>query len=80
MRATLSRPNKAPFVETALPPEVVDIPTACQFLGLGRSKVYRMIGTGELPTVKLGTRRLVRLETMRRMLAELESAGGPKAA
>ncbi len=67
-----------PFLKynsSALQPEAVDIPVACQLLGLGRTKLYELLGNGTLPSVKIGRRRLVRLETARQVLASLEHAG-----
>ena len=55
-----------------LAPEAIDVDGACRLLGIGRSTLYRMIRAGELPSVKLGDRRLLRLETVRALLAGLE--------
>lgn len=41
------------------------IPEAARALGLGRSKVYELIGDGRLETVNIGRRRLVRTESVR---------------
>lgn len=41
------------------------IPDAAKALGLGRSKVYELIGEGRLSTVTIGRRRLVRIESVR---------------
>jgi excisionase family DNA binding protein len=61
-------------VASTLPPEVLDVDAACQWLGIGRSKFYRMLAAGQLPSIKLGKRRLLRLETLRQVLANLEAA------
>ena len=37
-------------------------------LGIGRTKLYEMIGCGELETVKIGTRRLVRVSSVNRIV------------
>ncbi|RYD80526.1 MAG: DNA-binding protein [Verrucomicrobiaceae bacterium] len=34
-------------------------------LGIGRTKLYELIGGGQLETVKIGTRRLVRISSVR---------------
>lgn len=39
---------------------------------LGRTKVYEMIRTGELPVIRIGRSVRVRRETLERWLAELE--------
>jgi excisionase family DNA binding protein len=80
MKAKPGAGNPPVVAIATLLPEVVDIPAACRLLGIGRSTLYRHIANGVVPTVKLGARRLVRPETVRRLLADLESAGGPKAA
>ena len=41
------------------------IPDAATALGLGRSKIYQLIGEGQLETVSIGRRRLVRVESVR---------------
>jgi excisionase family DNA binding protein len=43
--------------------------------GIGRTKLYDLIRDGVLPTVRIGRRRLVRPDTMRRVLADLERTG-----
>lgn len=43
--------------------------------GLSRTKVYELIRTGELPSVKVGTRRLVRSADLHGFVADL---GGVK--
>jgi excisionase family DNA binding protein len=63
-----------------LAPEAIDVDGACRLLGIGRSKLYRMIRAGELPSVKLGDRRLLRLETVRALLAGLERLDTPETA
>jgi excisionase family DNA binding protein len=56
-------------------PEAVDVPAACRVLGISRTKLYDLLGSGVLPSVKIGRRRLVRLETARNLLAALERSG-----
>lgn len=41
------------------------IPEAASALGLGRSKLYQLIGEGRLKTVTIGRRRLVRMDSVR---------------
>lgn len=41
------------------------IPDAAQALGVGRSKIYTLIGEGRLETVNIGRRRLVRVSSIR---------------
>jgi excisionase family DNA binding protein len=35
------------------------VPEACQAIGLGRTKLYELIGRGKLRTTRIGRRRLV---------------------
>lgn len=67
--------STAPMDPTRPEPEAVAVPAACRVLGLSRSKVYELLASGMLPSVKIGRRRLVRLETARNLLAALERAG-----
>lgn len=39
-------------------------------LGLGRSTIYRMINDGQLETVKMGSRRLVRIASIEAVAAD----------
>ena len=34
---------------------------AARLVGLGKTKLYEVMGTGELPFLKIGTRRLIRV-------------------
>lgn len=48
-----------------------------ELLGLGRSQVYRMLATGELPSVKLGSSVRVPVADFQRWLeARVRRAGG----
>ena len=49
-------------------PIFVSIADAAKALGLGRTSVYVMIGDGRLDAVKLGNRRLVTIESIRRLV------------
>lgn len=46
----------------------VSISETTKILGLGRSMIYKMIGEEQLATVKLGRRRLVKVEAIRRLM------------
>ena len=56
MRAALHEGDDA---ACGLPPITVRIADATKILGVGRSKVYELIGAGEIETVKLGTATLI---------------------
>jgi hypothetical protein len=43
----------------------VRVPTAMTMLGLGRTKLYEMIGQGEIETIKVGNVTLVIVQSLR---------------
>lgn len=46
-------------------------------LGLGRTTIYRMLGSGELPGVRIGTAWRIPVAVLRRYLAEKSVMVGP---
>ena len=54
----------------ALPiePLTVRIPVAVQLTGIGRSKLYELIKSGDVETVKIGTATLVTMASLRRLV------------
>jgi excisionase family DNA binding protein len=65
--------STAPAHGTEAVPEAVSVGEAARRAGISRTFLYERITTGELPTVKVGKRRLVRVEALRRWLQSLES-------
>ncbi|WP_449377011.1 helix-turn-helix domain-containing protein [Bradyrhizobium sp. UFLA05-112] len=59
-----SDPRKIPFAERL----TCTIDEACQATGLGRTKLYELIGAGQLDTRTVGRRRLVLVRSLRSML------------
>jgi excisionase family DNA binding protein len=57
-----------------LEPLSVDIPEACRLTGLGRSKLYELLSNGEIASVKVGKRRLIKVASLRSWLDGLTSA------
>ncbi len=49
-------------------PLTVRIPEACRMTGIGRSKLYQLIGAGEISTIKVGAITLVPVASLRRFL------------
>lgn len=47
---------------------------AAIMVGLGRTKLYEAISSGELPSFKIGARRLIRVEEIDAWLDRLEKA------
>ena len=55
----------APSRADGSPPRLtVRIADATRMLGIGRSKLYELIGTGEVETIKLGTATLLIVESI----------------
>jgi len=52
-----------------LQPLAVSINDAAKALSLGRTSIYTMIGDGRLESFKLGRRTLIRVESIRRLVA-----------
>ncbi|WP_216822358.1 helix-turn-helix domain-containing protein [Sphingorhabdus sp. EL138] len=45
-------------------PITVRIPVAVKMTGIGRSKLYELIGAGEIETIKVGSSRLVMVSSL----------------
>ena len=54
-------------------PEALSVEDAARRAGIGRTFLYQAISSGRLPSIKLGKRRLVRIEALRRWLESLET-------
>jgi excisionase family DNA binding protein len=66
-------------VTEALPDAVArlhNIEQAQERLGVGRSKVFQLIGSGELRSVQVGRRRLVPEQAIRDFIARLDRQAG----
>jgi excisionase family DNA binding protein len=48
-------------------PLLVSVQEAARMLGIGRTSIYQLINSGELQTMKLGRRRLITIESLRRV-------------
>ena len=49
-------------------PLAVSITQAAQIIGCGRSKMYELINRGQLETVRIGRRHLVRVSSLRSLV------------
>src|SRR5690349_13908266 len=47
---------------------------AARLLGCGRTKLFELLASGEIPSFQIGRRRLIRLETLESWLREQEAA------
>ena len=62
------------IIGTHIEPLSVDIATACKITGLGRSKLYELLGADEIRSIKCGKRRLIPVAALREWLAKLEAS------
>ncbi len=53
-------------------PITLSIPDACHITGVQKDTIYRAINRGELRSLKVGRRRLIRLESLNAWIAECE--------
>ena len=58
----------------------IAIPKACERIGLSRSKFYELLNQQEIPSIKVGRRRLIRIDDLDRWLASLPSQPPSRAA
>lgn len=54
---------------------LVDERTAASMLGVAPRTIWSMAASGELPSVRIGRRKLYAIDTLRRFIAQRESAG-----
>jgi len=54
--------------EVSQNPISVSVRTAVRLSGLGRTRLYEAIGRGEIASVRIGRRRLVLFDSLRRFL------------
>ena len=55
-------------------PLAVSPAEAARMLGLGRTKLYELLATNEIVSVKIGTRRLIRVAALEAWLSAQEAA------
>lgn len=56
------------MLEPRAPVITVRIREACRITGIGRSKLYELIGAGDVETIKVGTITLIPVESLRRFI------------
>jgi excisionase family DNA binding protein len=54
----------------------VSVEEACRLATIGRTKLYEAIGSGELPSLTYGRRRLIRTAALKAWLEHLERRAG----
>ena len=52
----------------------VSVEEAAEMVGLGRSTLYVALTSGELPSMKIGKRRLIRVDALKAWVAAQEAA------
>ena len=67
---TISDAPETPLVPLLFTPE-----QAAHLLGIGRTRLYQLLATGQLPSVKLGSSRRVTREALERYVAMLAGNG-----
>lgn len=61
-----------PRADTAqVAPKLVSVPKAMRALGVGRNTVYKLIASGELESIQLGTRRLIPVAALDALIERL---------
>jgi excisionase family DNA binding protein len=60
--------------ENYLQPRLVSVPKAAALLSIGRTKTYGLISEGLLETITIGTRRLVTLRSIDKLIEQTEIA------
>ncbi|HEX7823023.1 MAG TPA: hypothetical protein VF463_20680 [Sphingobium sp.] len=50
-------------------PICVSVKVACDMVGIGMTRMYELIGSGEVSTIKIGRRRLVHIQSLRDLVA-----------
>lgn len=50
-------------------PITVRVPEACRITGIGRSKLYELIQSGDISTIKVGTMTLIPVASIEAFLA-----------
>ena len=60
------------YSDSYLQPRLVSIPRAAELLGIGRTKTYSLIDEKLLETISIGTRRLVPLRSIDRLIERAE--------
>ncbi len=59
----------------APPRLLLRIPEAAETLGIGRTKIYELIATGELPTIRVGRAVRISVSTLQKWVETREQQG-----
>jgi excisionase family DNA binding protein len=61
------------MTDTPLEPISITVPTALKLSGLGRTKLYELIASKQIRTVRVGARRLVDFASLKAFLTSREA-------
>jgi excisionase family DNA binding protein len=61
------------MTDTPLEPISITVPTALKLSGLGRTKLYELIASKQIRTVRVGARRLVDYASLKAFLTSREA-------
>lgn len=57
-------------LETAIKPLALSVDEACKVSRLGRTRIYELVNSGQLTSIKLGRRRLIHADSLHRLIQE----------
>jgi len=72
-QATSENPNQS-RAESLIEPLFVTVATAKRLTGLGATLIYEMIACGALESFKVGNRRLIKYESLRKLASTASQA------
>lgn len=60
--------NTHTYRQPVIPPVLCSVSDAARILGIGKTKAYELITDGQLETVSIGTRRLVKIASIDKLI------------
>lgn len=65
---TREQAGSSPRSDHLMEPIAVRIPEACRMIGIGRSKLYEMIGVGAIQVVKIGRATVIPVAELKNLI------------
>ena len=75
VRMTAPSPEAGTMPASASHVRLVTIPAAATLLGVSRSKLYELLGEGELPTVRIGRSRRIAIADLEAFVGRCRDLG-----